>query len=248
MQFASGLLRLVLASVVANGGALAQGQHLPRVNLPTRAALVEALRGDPDPQASTVRHATLATYGRALVPRLHAILTDDNEDGLARVNALRVLGFLLDSSSVGIVVSYVTRPGPFQEWATATLQMFPQAEACAFWRTILRDPSEAHKDLTVALVGMRFCGTEADIPLVEARVARGVAPTQRRMADLAVAALRKPKAVRYQNTVFEGNYPPTGDYTPPPALAAKIRAQLCGGPCPPGMVVQASAVAALRGN
>jgi hypothetical protein len=246
-----------LSSCVAVAGVLAAGASqpasgqdasIPRVELSTRADLVQVLRGDPDVEQSGIRFALLAAQGREIVPRLHAILTDETEDGIVRVNALRVLGFVLDSSSVRIVLQYASRPGPFRVWAHATLQRFPYAEACEYWRSVLRDPSLHNSSTThYALSGIRFCGNEADQAIVEAYVARGVSRGTRETADFVISRLRMPVVDRYRNTDVEGNYPPTGDYKPPPALAARIRQQLCGGPCAAGLVVQASAVTKLRG-
>jgi hypothetical protein len=216
------------------------------VQLATRADLIQALRGVPGIPESSPRYALLAAQGRALLPRLHAVVNDDAEDGIVRANALWVLAFLLDSSSTGIVLRYATRAGPFQETAYAVLQRFPYPEACERWRQVLEDPPTHERGVDYAISGIRYCGTEADIGVLEAFVARGVTRGTRARVDHAISELRRPQAERYRHTEFAGNYPPTGNYTPPPALAAKIREQLCGGTCPPGLVVQPSAVAALR--
>jgi hypothetical protein len=240
----------VLSAILASGAwraSATQDETVPRVALATRADLVQALRGDPDVERSAPRFALIAAQGRSIVPRLHDILTDETEDGVARVNALQVLGFVLDSSSVHVVLKYATGPGPLRGWAHATLQLFPYPEACEYWRSVLRDPSIHQSSVaSYALSGIRFCGNEADVGLVESYVDRGVSRGTRQRADFTINSLRQPMAERYRNTDFEGNYPPSGYYRPPPALAAKIREQLCGGPCAAGLVVQPSAVARLQ--
>jgi hypothetical protein len=182
-----------------------------------------------------------------LLPRLHDIVTDETEDWEVRANALLVLGFVLDSSSAVLVLQYASRPGRLRDVALGALQRFPYSDVCTFWRSTLRDRALHHSGrASFAVSGIRYCGDEADIGVLEAFVARGVTRGTRARVEWAIAELRRPKADRYRNTEFAGNYPPSGNYTPPPELAARIREQLCGGACPPGMVVRASAVAALR--
>jgi hypothetical protein len=165
---------------------------------------------------------------------------------LIRANALTVLGLQLDSMSVSTMVELTRRQGPLRVAAYNALSWSPYPEACAFWRAILRDPAVNNAVVDMALGGIRHCGNEADIALIERALPRGNGLGLRKIADRSIELLLLPVADRYRRSHLEGNYPPTGTYRPPPRIAAEIRARACDGPCAPGLVLSPSDVARIR--
>jgi hypothetical protein len=239
---------LVIMSMAVSGRpeATQQEDQIPRVVIATRGDLVVALQGRPDLFESRLRLGLLAAQGPRLLPLLRAIVQDESESDRTRANAIGVLGLMLDSSSVPFFIDLISRdPWPLQAAAYNALVTSPYPEACALWRSILRNWENRGVGPSMALSGIRFCDTETDIPLVQMLVPR-LTPGLRLIAERSIEELRKPLPERYRLTQLEGNYPPTGTYRPPPRIADEIRAQLCGGPCPHGAVVQPSALARLH--
>ena len=141
------------------------------------------------------------------------------------------------TSRKDLTVALVGVPDVYESRARLGL-IAAQGSALLPWlRAIARDETERDR--------IRFCGAPADIPLIQAALQQGVA-CGREAGERSIVELRNPLAIRYLHTPLEGNYPPTGTFRPPPEAAAEIRAQLCDGPCPPGMVVLPSTVAKLH--
>jgi hypothetical protein len=216
------------------------------VRIATESDLVATLRGEPDLFESRARLGLLAAQGPEILPWLRTIVSDDGQPDLVRANALGVLALLLDSASVPGIVTLARDPGPLRAPALNALLWFPYPEACAFWRGVLREPTGKGAAVGVALGGIRFCGTPADIPLVESVLRWDRTFGAREVAERTIARLREPLAERYRGTQLEGNYPPSGTYRAPPEVAAEIGAQVCGGSCPIGLVIEPDAVARLR--
>jgi hypothetical protein len=239
---------LVLSGLIGLLGSLTPGvaqqqEVLPTIQITSRKDLTDALVGVPDPYSA--RLGLIAAQGDTLLSLFRAIAWDETEEEVVRANAITVLGLLLDSASVPLMVELTRREGGLQTAAFSVLAYSPYSEACVFWRSILQDPSAHSGTLILALSAIRFCGTPADIPLIRAVLRGRVSPGYGEVGERSIVELRNPPAIRYLHTPLEGNFPPTGTYRPPPDVAAEIRAQLCDGPCPPGMVVLPSTVAKL---
>jgi hypothetical protein len=238
---------VALLSVLMPGPVHAQGDSaIPRIDITSHADLIESLTGSPDLYESRVRLGLIAAQGAELVGALRQIAADGHESDLVRANALSVLGLLHDSSSVSLMIALAPGPGPLRASALNALSMSPYPETCAYWRFVLRNPEGKGGALGVALGGIRFCGNEGDIPLIESVLLWDRTFGAREVAGRTISELRRPVAERYRGTALEGNYPPTGVYRPPPQIAAAIRKQLCAEGCAPGMVLPPSAVARRR--
>jgi hypothetical protein len=238
---------LSFATSVAVSASLApQEESLPVVAIASRVDLVRTLSGSPFLDESSVRLGLLAAQGSAIGPFLRQVLRDENEAAIIRENAISVLGLMLDSSDVSTIVEYASRTGPIQNAALNALTHSPYPAACVFWRAVLLDPSSHSSAPSVVLTGIRYCGSEDDVPLVRRFLQWDRSFGAREVAERTMTLLGQPVADRYRLTWLEGNYPPTGTYRPPPKLAAEIRTQACGGPCPVGAVLSPAATARLR--
>lgn len=220
----------LLTVSLAVSGQERQSERLPRFRIESADDVAVALSAGSE-IGWGLRAAIVALEGRRASLLVRELLQRPDVSDLVKERAMSVATYTRDSLLAGDLLDLAQRDsGMLSVRAWEALPLLPYPGVCQHWRETLHASLDSHKR-SLAIVGLGYCGSTADIPLLERLNREERIGTLRADAADALARIRRAPTDRFDRGVWAPGPFGDGDFHPGPEVADLMQRSACGGPC-----------------